>query len=325
MNVFPSAALAQSEIWDEPVRKALKTPRYKKKDIDERKSKVCSALNANFRYLTFTKNLVPGTPLSALRQDDRIPALLIQRSLEPAASVTPSSNHTPSIHGYCLILPAGWSMPFFSSLTHTGTRVGGLRERQTQSFESGVAYFPREYPFTKAAGQEDEERAQEEQGRWERKPPAKRCNWEKVGTRSPWKPDWEVVLGLEVGSGEFVTTQRDDTSQKKIHPWLLRGPDISQILSSASKLLNPSLGLHAEINKLRLKRDQRPLESTISADDLWRGALVRVQLKMCNRGNPGDLAVIYAVGDEEAMKWRVVLEKHNGSSDEENPDQVEVR
>lgn len=42
LNVFPSATLAQSEIWDEPTRSALKAPRYKKKEIDERKSKVCS-------------------------------------------------------------------------------------------------------------------------------------------------------------------------------------------------------------------------------------------------------------------------------------------
>lgn len=204
--------------------------------------------------------------------------------------------------------------------------MGGLRERQTQSFESGVAYFPRDYAFTKAAGQWEEERAQDERQSWERKPPAKRCNWEKVGTRSPWRPDWEVVLGLEngEGSGTFVTTQRDSTSPKKIRPWLFHGPDIGQILFSASKLLSPSFGLHSEINKLRLKRNQEPLENAITVDDLWRGALVRVQLNMCSRGCPGDLAIIYTVGDEELRKWRAVLGKRREASDEESLDEVEV-
>jgi ribonuclease P/MRP protein subunit POP1 len=217
-------------------------------------------------------------------------------------------------------------MPFFSSLTHTGTRVGGLRERQTQSFESGVAYFPRDYPFTKAARQEEEVRAEEERETWERKPPAKRCNWEKNGTRSPWKPDWEVVLGLETAdrNEDFVTTQRDSASTKKIRPWLFRGPDIATILSSASKLLSPSLALHSEINKLRLKRDYDLLDNAITADDLWKGALVRVQLKMCCRGSPGDLAVIYAVGDEEAKKWRALSGKRGDYGDEEGSDQVAV-
>lgn len=42
VSVFPSFTLAQSELWDEKVRERLKTPRYKKKDIDDRRSKVCS-------------------------------------------------------------------------------------------------------------------------------------------------------------------------------------------------------------------------------------------------------------------------------------------
>jgi ribonuclease P/MRP protein subunit POP1 len=102
-------------------------------------------------------------------------------------------------------------MPFFSSLTYTGTRVGGQRERQTQSFEAGCAYFPRDYPFTHAYSSYVEQRADQEKDRWERKPPAKRTNFEKLGTRSPWKPDWDVVLGLQAPtSDDLVTTQREE-------------------------------------------------------------------------------------------------------------------
>lgn len=39
-TVFPSAELAVSAIWDEDTRLALRTPRFKKKDIDERRAKV---------------------------------------------------------------------------------------------------------------------------------------------------------------------------------------------------------------------------------------------------------------------------------------------
>ena len=38
--VFPSACLAQSQIWDEDVRMVLRKPRYKKKDLDQRRSNV---------------------------------------------------------------------------------------------------------------------------------------------------------------------------------------------------------------------------------------------------------------------------------------------
>ena len=40
VTTFPSAALAQSEIWDATARNALLKPRYKKKDLDDRRSKV---------------------------------------------------------------------------------------------------------------------------------------------------------------------------------------------------------------------------------------------------------------------------------------------
>jgi hypothetical protein len=37
---FPTIELAQCEIWDADKRNGLKKPRYKKKDLDERRSKV---------------------------------------------------------------------------------------------------------------------------------------------------------------------------------------------------------------------------------------------------------------------------------------------
>jgi ribonuclease P/MRP protein subunit POP1 len=42
--IIPSATLAQSDLWEESTRDSLRKPRYKKKDIDERRSKVEEAL-----------------------------------------------------------------------------------------------------------------------------------------------------------------------------------------------------------------------------------------------------------------------------------------
>jgi len=226
-------------------------------------------------------------------------------------------------------------MPFFSSLTYTGTRVGGQRERQTQSFEAGSAYFPRDYPFTSAYISYADKMEQEDKGRWERKPPAKRANFEKLGTRSAWKPDWEVVLGLDTAmiqdDGDLLPTQRDSSSMmtvKKVRPWLLRGVGVPAILENVSNMFNHGAGLLAEINKLRTKRSQDPLESKIRSDDLWKGALVMVQLTMCGRGAPDDLAVIYSINDAEARKWANVFNraKKPGTTllDQESVDEMEV-
>jgi ribonuclease P/MRP protein subunit POP1 len=37
---LPSALLASSDIWDEAIRNGLVKPRFKKKDLDDRRSKV---------------------------------------------------------------------------------------------------------------------------------------------------------------------------------------------------------------------------------------------------------------------------------------------
>ncbi|KAI0670934.1 POP1-domain-containing protein [Trametes maxima] len=334
-TVFPSAELAESQLWDEDARIGLRRPRYKKKDIDQRRS----------------NNLVPGTPLKAERKDNRIPVLLIQRSVENGAfsnTRLPSSRTTNSMHGWTLIIPQGWGMPFFSSLTHTGTRVGGQRERQTQAFEAGCTYFPRDFPTTEAYVQYAQDRETDERETWERKPPAKRPNFSKLGIRSPWQPDWSVVLGLESQDGapeaqpertgeEFMDAQRDvnmsdataptPTSKKgMVRPWLLRGADVPTIVADLSSMLNPSPGLLVHVNQCRTKRKLDPLRSDVRAEDLMQSALVQVGIVPLGRGCPDDLAVIYRMEDEEARKWtKAAALKNDGLTIlSDSPDETEL-
>ncbi|KAH7915836.1 ribonucleases P/MRP protein subunit POP1-domain-containing protein [Hygrophoropsis aurantiaca] len=327
---FPTSVLAQSDIWDEASQGGPKKPRYKKKDLDDRRA----------------KNLVPGTALRALRQDDRVPVLLIQRSLES------TSSSQQSIHGWYLIVPANWSMPFLSSLVYTGTRIAGQRERETQAFEAGTAYFPRDYPLTPFYQTFADERELKEKEAWERKPSAKRPNFEKLQTRSPWKPDWEVVLGLQAPAPpkkDMVTTQRevnapeasggnipdtsdpdatninalDDTApdsntdapaaiHRVIRPWLLRGPEVPTILEKASKMFNQGAALLAEINRLRTKRSMDILGSDVRMEELLQSALVVVRVEMYGRGCPDNLAMMYPMNDTEARMWLKSCSKGNG-------------
>ncbi|KAG6811630.1 hypothetical protein H0H92_006499 [Tricholoma furcatifolium] len=313
--VFPSAQLAQSQIWDESVRAKLSTPRYKKKDLDERRSKL----------------LIPGTPLKADRQDDRIPVLLVQRSLEAPESPV------QGIHGWTVIIPSGWSMAFFSSLTFTGTRVGGQRERQTQAFDAGAPYFPRDLPSSTGYETYISAQAKEEKARWDRKPPAKRPNYEKLGTKNPWRPDWHGLLGIPRPTVEeednaaptesgLVSTQREERMEEVVDDpgmWLLRGSDVPSVVSNISKMFNAGAALLQEINKLRMKRSHDPLPSTMKADDLMKRALVTVRIKMCKRGAPEDLAIIYKVSPDEAKRWEQALRNIQGF-DEETEEEKEL-
>ncbi|KAG8925284.1 hypothetical protein FRC01_010406 [Tulasnella sp. 417] len=209
-SVAPSAEMALSEIWQEKVREKLRKPKFTKKDLDERRS----------------KNLVPGTRLQPQPSDARIPILLIQRSISPVCGSSSSSGASDSqMHGYLLLFPAGWSMPFWSSITHTGTRVGGLREHKSQRFESTTPHFPEDYVGTQSHELHWENRAIEERAKWERTPKAKRPPYDlmpapskRQGHKVLWKPDWAGILGLVAkeddpslgNEHDLVPTQRPD-------------------------------------------------------------------------------------------------------------------
>lgn len=205
-------------------------------------------------------------------------------------------------------------MAFLPSLIFTGTRVAGQRERQTQHFEAGCPHFPRDYPCTFAYGEFSADREVEERTRWERKPPAKRPNYTKLGTRSPWKPDWEVVLGIRAegdadgteASGDYIPAQREEPSEdeQQVQPWLLRGVEVNEVLNAAYGAGDHGAGLLAFINRLRAKRNQNPLDGASTKEKLLQGALVTVKVKMCGKGRPDDQALIYWVDDKEHNKWR---------------------
>ncbi len=240
------------------------------------------------------------------------------------------------------MLPAGWSMAFFNSLTHSGTRVAGQRERQTQAYEVGTVYFPRDYPFTSAYDEWSAIQAEKEKDRWDRKPPAKRVNFEKLGTKHPWKIDWNEVLGIENpkqqcvqenAESAFVSTQREPVvpaaplEQESIRPWLLRGSDVPKILSNLFSVLNHGAALLSDINRLRLKRSLGPLATGIRSENLLKGALVNVRITMCSRGTPEDIAMIYSLKDDILLQWRKVLHIRQSSKifvDEDTPQETIV-
>ena len=138
---------------------------------------------------------MPGTKLRPTTQDDRVPLLVIQRTLRSASA------EYESMHGFTLLLPRGWSMYLLQSIVYTGTLVGGLTERRTQHREAGVACFPEHIGAVCKAGEEYAKmKAIMEESRWARKPPAKRLEWRSLGTRNPFFPHWQDVM--KVGHGK---------------------------------------------------------------------------------------------------------------------------
>jgi len=226
-------------------------------------------------------------------------------------------------------------MAFFNSLIYTGSRVAGQRERQTQGFEAGTVNFPRDFPSTLAHESWAAKLEAKEKGRWDRKPPAKRVNFESLGTLHPWRADWHGLLGIrqqqqpDQGSSlpAFISTQREqdstaDEAMENIRPWLLRGAEVPKILSRLYSVFNHRSSLLSDINRLRLKRNSSLLVDKESPN-LLKGALINVKVNMCSRGTPEDLSMLYVLPDAIVLQWEKVL--HSSKvTDDESPKEIEV-
>ncbi|KAG9026385.1 hypothetical protein FRB95_008900 [Tulasnella sp. JGI-2019a] len=354
-TISPAPEIARSGLWDEKVRDTLRQPKYKKKDLDHRRS----------------KNLVPGTRLRPIQDDNRVDIIIIQRTIAPLAMSSTVSNSgrsqsstaLPPLHGWTVLLPAGWSMPFFSTLTHTGTRVGGIREHQTQHFEASVHHFPRDFMTTLAFEAFWHKRGEGEKAKWERTPKAKRVPYDINGVRSPWRADWEVVLGIETGhdtsagqSGgggsddvdgmeedliptqpheamedilhDMVTSSNDQQQQQEqampVQPWLLHGHDVQTLLDEMTYTGTTEEAAAILINRVNALRDKKGLGKTpTSAEALMKGCLVPVRVRVCGRGTPGDLSIIYRndlKGDDERKRREEAARSLKGKGKEVRAD-----
>lgn len=249
--------------------------------------------------------MVPGSYLKILRQDDRIPILLVQNSIDSTSNHT-NGNGNPNLrplHGWTLIVPKGWGMPFFSSLNSTDSRVGGQRERSTQYFEAGCPVFPCDYPTSRSYEEFLREAQKSQFTKWERKPPAKRSSWDSLDTKKPCRRDCMKILnlGTQMGNCDLLSTQREGDelkSEKDVGPWLLRGPKVKSILDILLQSDNRATSLKSQLYELRSRRFQESLWGIHEAS-LLKFALVMVSLNLQGRGSPQEFALISPPSQKE--------------------------
>ncbi|GAA5888672.1 hypothetical protein JCM16303_000888 [Sporobolomyces ruberrimus] len=316
--LVPSAAAADVRpFWDAHKREKVRTPRFKKKDLDARRS----------------ENLVPGTKLRPLAQDDRIPILLSQRTLSSSSNQTNliSSSSSQSTSLFTLTIPFGWSMPFWTSLVHSSPRVAGLRERALASYEAGLATFPQDFPSTHAYEEHEKRREAEDRGYWERRPPAKRPNYQKLGTGNPWNLDFREIFGVgrtlievqEKGKGKEKAVE-EDPIRGGIEPFLVPfkvvGFLTSLIGENRPSAPPPTLQKGKLLVVEKLERDLHEAwttsgSGTIPRTSILRGALVRVRIDPCVRGVPEDYGIVYELSDSEVEKVRAKMDSAKKKSD----------
>ena len=101
---------------------------------------------------------------------------------------------TSSVAGWDLVLPREWGMGFWVSLVYRGARACGRTELRKCHLETGVPFFPGDYPDTGAGRKEAEKKEREAEVKYRRHPPDKRRNFGKLSIQHPFRSPWDELV-----------------------------------------------------------------------------------------------------------------------------------
>ncbi|KFV90094.1 Ribonucleases P/MRP protein subunit POP1, partial [Eurypyga helias] len=178
---------AHSFIWDQDICKNVTENKISEQDINHMRSQL----------------LVPGSHLDLGPSESKIPILLVQQPGKVAGEDRPGWGS-----GWDICLPKGWGMAFWIPFVYRGVRVGGLQEALKHSEYQRTPHTPNDFPDCQAGMQFAKELETSLLEKFKRRPPAKRANYVKLGTLSPFVCPWGQLTknweGRMKASGEFA-------------------------------------------------------------------------------------------------------------------------
>ncbi|KAI9209255.1 ribonucleases P/MRP protein subunit POP1-domain-containing protein [Polychytrium aggregatum] len=262
------------------------------------------------------KALIPGTKLIPQPNDCRIPILLVQRDCFSRDAVAASDSESREFTaGWDLIAPKGWGMDLWRQLIYAGARIGGLRERRAQHFESGVPCFPYDYPETLAYRHYAATRRSELQAAHKRRPKSKRPNYDKLGSDSPFEaPFWKLgsaqtgdsSKGIEIVNSGSAPAQAMDTEPSWPAPAVFasaRALGLVRRLLASDDFPRTSAEFRHSLQAWLAKKGCGPIRQELESSDVVANALVRVRIELLARGVVGEFGAIYDASQEDYRRW----------------------
>jgi len=187
-----------------------------------RRQASCRALQSQKSISRRRSAATPGTYPDPLAQDPRIPIMAFPSPAQPNSRRGGKGRTSCS---WVILLPwktvpAVWqSLMYYPISTGGQVRMGGLNEQRQIAFETGVPWFPGDFPGTKAGDLWEASEAAKRKAQWEAKPKGKRVEYDSV-TLGPgrkgedgdgWACDWAYC------SGKATEEVKDDTASTIHH------------------------------------------------------------------------------------------------------------
>ncbi|XP_059140261.1 ribonucleases P/MRP protein subunit POP1-like [Physella acuta] len=264
--------VADSPLWDPVIREKVKATKMAEHQLNEMRS----------------KHLIPGTPLDLGERESLIPVILMHR---------PGSITTGARAGYAggwdLLVPSGWAMAFWVALVYRGARTGGLREARSVALQARMLAEPYDFPDTPSGQEELTGELLALELKHNRRPPAKRPNYTKLGITSPFR--------FEFGKLVKEWQEKYAVSPQRNNYFVLRERRITRFLNDA---LTDTLNFFRQLKK-SVGKDAKNVRTLLSKKfgesclPVCSSALVPVYLMIQCRGVPAINGQICVPSEED--------------------------
>jgi len=293
--------MCESSIWDEQKRKELKDKKLHDSVIDARRAQSSNRGDIPVRE--------GDSQIGILLLRKRPPVLIhTSQSMAQQTGKNFKNQHllkgqTPRDFGtgWTLILPAGWAIPFWKSLTFSGCRPLGLREQQSESLEKETLWFPQDYPDCKAHIEYTALNSQELKESFNKKPPAKRPNYAKLKVDSPFSLDLTSLIQIPNDS-------------KKL--WVIRGQTLCENFNQSCLNLQTIEEVAQNLEKAMTLLPRYAANNRSGNSDLnyipsfpisLNEAFIMVSVKLLSRGTICENGLVYIPTQEQYVYWQKFL------------------
>ncbi|KAJ5110181.1 hypothetical protein N7532_002826 [Penicillium argentinense] len=279
----PDQTLGSSELFDRPCRLAAARQLPSQKAINRRRT-----LSG------------PGKFPDPKPTDPRIPVMILaNRSRSHQNRNSAPGSWTVLLPWKCVV-PVWYSLMYYPLASGGNPRFGGVKQQQQLAFEAGEAWFPGDFPGTRAGWEWNQREAENSRREWERRPKGRRIEFDSIvlGVDHPkgevghgWACDWE----------RLAQRPPNDMPVDKNHSQETANAAESDAKDTADINIPPS-----DLHNLRLPtRDTNKTLSSLTKTHTGPNALSTVYVTLTHRGTPTPCARIYRLPTNPFLrqKW----------------------
>lgn len=236
----------------------------------------------------------PGKHPAPKPSDPQIPVtILANRSRTHLKRNSAPGSWTVLLPWKCV--PPVWYSIMYCPLSSGGTpRFGGVKQQQQLAFEVGEAWFPGDFPGTRAGWEWNQRETEKAKREWERRPKGRRVEYDSIalGAGHPkgeigrgWACDWERLV-QDIPRSATPPTNPAQTVETN------NAPDTN---------IPPS-----DIHNLRFAaNDTNQILSNLTKPQTEHGALCTIYVSLIHRGTPTPCSRIYRLPTNPTLrsKW----------------------